>query len=750
MTLNNRNIRFDGARKMKKIGINKLNDKVKKGGVLPLLGVSLIILLLTVAVYFVAHYVANSYTVENRISNWDYLYTEKEGTVPDGELRIYNAQNPIVADGNKSNIYFTKTLEPSDKASNFVLITDFAPVKIRLNGKEIYNNQFDKAEYVGNCYNAVTLEPSTQERQLEVMLKLPFSVRFETYLNPPGDPALTLIPGFTIGVILMGIGLLAAIVFGILSAVKKRLFRSIFVAGLLCYAGLGLALYMLPEVTYTFNTPRWLSITAVPVHLTFMAVLLCLNGLFKESRKTLIAILFASGISAIASIVAFNPLTVKMSVVLMCLLTTAAAVYVSRTAMIQLDRRIQYAAPIFVMCVFCTMIMVLAAIFMITRQRILYIYNVTISSFVIMGVIEYIYISEYRFEQKNRVVRGQSIKYSKSVEGISRFIRHMLDCRDKSKFYETAVREILDLIEKYNPDNNDIRYCVAVKEGDAYREIINNGIASCNYRLIEENGQKNEKDCLFAETYFEYILKDNGNVGAVLHFENIKDGLDVFFISMIEATYCGLETTYEDAFTDGSHRDINVIFAELAENTELDNGCSVDHLINIRNNSRELCLRIGIDEERAEHIAIASELHDLGKIAVPKDIIHKDGRLTEEERVIINSHTEFGYMILSAYDDDPMLATAAVIARYHHERYDGNGNNGLKGEEIPVEARVVTVCDVYDALVSERAYKKAWSKEEAMRYLKDNEGKIFDPDICEKFLAFLSEEENETKAVPAQ
>jgi HD-GYP domain-containing protein (c-di-GMP phosphodiesterase class II) len=235
-----------------------------------------------------------------------------------------------------------------------------------------------------------------------------------------------------------------------------------------------------------------------------------------------------------------------------------------------------------------------------------------------MGVIEYIYISEYRFEQKNRVVRGQSIKYSKSVEGISRFIRHMLDCRDKSKFYETAVREILDLIEKYNPDNNDIRYCVAVKEGDAYREIINNGIASCNYRLIEENGQKNEKDCLFAETYFEYILKDNGNVGAVLHFENIKDGLDVFFISMIEATYCGLETTYEDAFTDGSHRDINVIFAELAENTELDNGCSVDHLINIRKNSRELCLRIGIDEERAEHIAIASELHDLGKIAVPR------------------------------------------------------------------------------------------------------------------------------------
>ena len=88
-----------------------------------------------------------------------------------------------------------------------------------------------------------------------------------------------------------------------------------------------------------------------------------------------------------------------------------------------------------------------------------------------------------------------------------------------------------------------------------------------------------------------------------------------------------------------------------------------------------------------------------------------------------------------------MFATAATIARYHHERYDGTGNNGLKGEEIPVEARVVTVCDVYDALISERTYKKAWSKEDALRYLKDNEGKIFDPAICESFIAYIREEE---------
>ena len=151
-----------------------------------------------------------------------------------------------------------------------------------------------------------------------------------------------------------------------------------------------------------------------------------------------------------------------------------------------------------------------------------------------------------------------------------------------------------------------------------------------------------------------------------------------------------------------------------------------------------MCLRLGFDEEKAEHIATASKLHDLGKIAVPKYIIEKQGRLSEEEQIIISSHTEFGYTILSAFDDDPLLSTAATIARYHHEQYNGSGKNGLKGEDIPVEARIVTVCDVYDALVSERSYKKAWTKEAAMENLDENMGKIFDPTICKAFLEYLS------------
>ena len=94
---------------------------------------------------------------------------------------------------------------------------------------------------------------------------------------------------------------------------------------------------------------------------------------------------------------------------------------------------------------------------------------------------------------------------------------------------------------------------------------------------------------------------------------------------------------------------------------------------------------------------------------------------------------KLGYVILSAYGDDPLLQQAAEIVRYHHEQWDGSGKNGLSEEKIPLCARIVTVCDVYDALVSERAYKKPWSRSRSLAYLSDNAGIIFDPKLVEAF-----------------
>ena len=189
----------------------KLNKATFKEGVLPLLGVALVVFVMTVAVYFVADYVASSYPSENTLSGWNYLYTEKAGAVPEGELRIFNSQNPILTESavKKSNLYLTKTIEPENTGKTLVLVTDYSPVKIRLNGKDIYDNQFKTEEYVGNCYNAIYLEPSTHDQQIDVFMKLPFSVRFEAYLKSGGDPAFDFSLGFYFGAGILAAGLIA-------------------------------------------------------------------------------------------------------------------------------------------------------------------------------------------------------------------------------------------------------------------------------------------------------------------------------------------------------------------------------------------------------------------------------------------------------------------------------------------------------------------------------------------------------------
>ena len=134
-------------------------------------------------------------------------------------------------------------------------------------------------------------------------------------------------------------------------------------------------------------------------------------------------------------------------------------------------------------------------------------------------------------------------------------------------------------------------------------------------------------------------------------------------------------------------------------------------------------------------IATASALHDIGKIGIDEKILNKPGRLTPEEYEIMKTHSVIGYDMLNSielYQDEELVKVAKEICRWHHERYDGRGYpDGLKGEEIPVSAQVVSLADVYDALVSERVYKKAFSHEQAMNMILNGECGAFNPILLE-------------------
>ena len=134
-------------------------------------------------------------------------------------------------------------------------------------------------------------------------------------------------------------------------------------------------------------------------------------------------------------------------------------------------------------------------------------------------------------------------------------------------------------------------------------------------------------------------------------------------------------------------------------------------------------------------ISTASAFHDIGKVGIDESILNKPGKLTEEEFETMKEHTLIGASMLDKlehYKDEKMIKIAYQICRWHHERYDGKGYpDGLTGEQIPIAAQVVSVADVYDALVSKRVYKDAYSHEQAMKMILNGEGGAFNPLLME-------------------
>ncbi|MCS7011316.1 MAG: GAF domain-containing protein, partial [Anaerolineales bacterium] len=156
----------------------------------------------------------------------------------------------------------------------------------------------------------------------------------------------------------------------------------------------------------------------------------------------------------------------------------------------------------------------------------------------------------------------------------------------------------------------------------------------------------------------------------------------------------------------------------------------------------ELTLRLahalGLPEEQIVHIRRGALLHDIGKMGVPDRILFKEGELTEEEWEIMRRHPLFAYQMLYPIE---YLRPALDIPYCHHEKWDGTGYpRGLKGEEIPLAARLFAVADVYDALTSNRPYRDAWSRQRVLQYLRDQAGKHFDPHIVEVFLNLISDQ----------
>ena len=163
----------------------------------------------------------------------------------------------------------------------------------------------------------------------------------------------------------------------------------------------------------------------------------------------------------------------------------------------------------------------------------------------------------------------------------------------------------------------------------------------------------------------------------------------------------------------------------------LDSNEPLVHLKMVGEVSAIISRRYGFSEYKVKKIEFFAKIHDLGKIGIPKEILNKPGKLTSDEFKIVKEHTEIGYHLINKLRFSKM---GENIIRYHHEKWNGKGYKGLVQKEIPIEARIVSIADVYDALRMRRSYKEPFTHEKAVEIISEGRGKDFDPELIDTFL----------------
>ena len=185
-----------------------------------------------------------------------------------------------------------------------------------------------------------------------------------------------------------------------------------------------------------------------------------------------------------------------------------------------------------------------------------------------------------------------------------------------------------------------------------------------------------------------------------------------------------------------TQKEIIYTMGEIAETRSKETG---NHVKRVAEYSYLLAIKAGLNEEEASILKLASPMHDIGKVGIPDNILNKPGKLTFEEFEIMKTHAQLGFEMLR-HSKKPILQAASIVSREHHEKYNGLGYpRGLKEKEIHIFARITAVADVFDALGSDRVYKKAWEDEKIFELFNEEKGKHFDPDIIDLFFKNITE-----------
>lgn len=242
-----------------------------------------------------------------------------------------------------------------------------------------------------------------------------------------------------------------------------------------------------------------------------------------------------------------------------------------------------------------------------------------------------------------------------------------------------------------------------------------------------------------AEGYSSRIIKVNGKGGYQRTLSTVIVGIhneqgDIQSLMSLSQDISESIKLNEDIIE--TQKELIYILGEVVENRSHETGLHIKRVALI---SEFIARKYGLGEDHSAMIKIASPLHDIGKVGIPDTILHKPGKLSSTEIQVMKKHADMGFQLLNRLDK-PLIKMAATIAHEHHEYYNGLGYPaGLTGEHIAIEARIVSIVDVFDALGSRRIYKEAWPDQEILNYLEINKSIQFDPELVDLFIENFDE-----------
>ncbi|WP_127579389.1 DUF3369 domain-containing protein [Paenibacillus koleovorans] len=272
-----------------------------------------------------------------------------------------------------------------------------------------------------------------------------------------------------------------------------------------------------------------------------------------------------------------------------------------------------------------------------------------------------------------------------------------------------------------------------VEDSEELQDIVPAHVLMC----IQETFRLKRSE--FYDNHFCCYFVSKTGIENVIYFEGGRK-LNDWNRYLIEIYCSNVSVAFENIYLSDEveHTQKEIIFTlgEIAETRSKETG---HHVKRVAEYSKLIARGCGLPEEEAELIRLASTMHDVGKVAVPDAILNKPGRLTPEEFDLIKLHTDYGYAMLN-HSNRQIIKAAAIIAHQHHEKYDGTGYpSGLAGDAIHLYGRITAIADVFDALGSDRVYKKAWSLEDILHFFREARGQHFDPQLLDVFFDSLPE-----------